>query len=471
MREAIAAVLLIAAAARAGVPDAHAAARRTLVEQLDALATWCMKSKLFLDRNLAYELILRFDPDHREARKWLKYVEREGQWVRLADYAPPKNMNAKAEPAYADRRAEIVKQFADGLVATLEGEGAGWAEADRRRAIEDVLAVDPDNERARALNGQVRDRGRWVLAGTARAATRRKELVDAARAAMAAVPEPRSVGIGQDAQLGVAWTDAVETETWRVVATTGTEEARRAAVIATAANPLFEAAFGIAVEPRKGQVYYVMQHQADFQQVLTNHPRCTPEFRKFAFEVSSAWLPRTAILLAHGTEASTRIEYAARQPLAGLLLRGFGITARQGWAYEGIGLYLTELLTGTHTTYTIHPTGYAPDHQREKTELWNRIRAPDSNWFDVARQLAGEGKAPDLVDLMSKDVNTMDAEDLIFSYALAGYLIEARADVAPDLLRAIGEKKIPFHDAVPKVLGLDVRALEQRFRTWLGERR
>jgi hypothetical protein len=454
----VAALLVAAAVARA-------------VEQLDILATWCTKNKLFLDRNLAYELVLRFDPDHREARKWLKYVQREGQWVRLGTYTPPKNMNAKAEPAYAERRAEIVKQFAGDVIAALEKEGAGWTEAERRLAVEDVLAVDPDNEKAHALNGQVRVDGRWVLAGTARAASRRHELVQAARAALAAVPEPRAVAIGQDAQLGVAWTDAVETETWRVVATTGTEEARRAAVIATATIPLFEAAFGITVEPRSGQVYYVMKQQPDFQQVLTNHPRCTPEFRKFAFGVSSAWLPRTAVLLAYSPEAATRLEYAARQPFAALLLRGFGITARQGWAYEGIGLYLTELLTGTHTTYTIHPTGYAPDHQREKTELWNRIRAPESDWFDVARQLAGEGKAPDLVDMMSKDVNTMDAEDLIFSYALAGYLLEARADVAPDLLRAVGEKKIPFHDAVPKILGLDVRALQKRFEAWLGERR
>ncbi|MCK6459802.1 MAG: hypothetical protein L6Q95_07890, partial [Planctomycetes bacterium] len=303
------------------------------------------------------------------------------------------------------------------------------------------------------------------------AAERRRELARAARAALDAVPEPDRVEVGQDAQLGVAWTDAVETETWRVVATTGLEEARKAAVIATATAPLFEACFGVAVAPRPGQVCYVMAERKDFHAVLERHPGCKPEFRKFAWEVASAWLPRTSVLLAVHAQAATRLEYAARQPTAALMLRAFGITAKHGWAYEGIGLYLTELLTGTHTTYTIHPSDYARDDRREKAELFARIQAADADWFEVARHLVRDRKCPDLVEMMSKDVNLMDAADLVFSYVLAAYLLEAQADKAPALLRAIGEKKVPFHEAVPQALGIDVRTLQQRVESWLAGRR
>lgn len=469
---AIAATLLLAAAASGGaMPEAHAAARRTLVERLGALVAWCAKNDLHLDRDRTCELILRFDPDHRDARKWLKYVERDGKWVRLVAYAPPRNRNAKAEPDFAEHRRAAVRQFADDVIAALDAEGAAWSPAARKLAIEDVLAVDPDDERARARNGEVRVDGRWMAADVVAAAERRRALARAARDALAAVPEPVRAEIGQDAQLGVAWTDAVETETWRVVATTGSEEASRAAVIATATVPLFEACFGIAVGPRPGQVYYVMAEKADFQRALERHPSCKPEFRKFAWDVGSAWLPRTSVLLAHNKLAATRLELAARQPVAALLLRGFGITAKHGWAYEGIGLYLAELLTGTHTTYTVRPSEYARDDRREKAELFARIRAPDADWFEVARHLVKDRKCPDLIELMAKDVNAMDAADLVFSYVVAAYLLEAHPGKAPDLLRAIGEKKVPFHDAVPQVLGFDVPTLQDRVEKWLADRR
>ncbi|HEX5136619.1 MAG TPA: hypothetical protein VFY93_06585 [Planctomycetota bacterium] len=468
----IPAVLLLFAVARAGaMPEAHAAARRAFVERLEALAAWCQKNELYLDRNRTYELILRFEPDHAEARKGLRYVQREGVWVRPATYTPPRNGNARAQPEYGPQRAAAARQFADDVVAALGKEGAAWTPAARAMAVEDVLFVAPDDERARALNGEVKSDGRWLPADAVSGAARRKELVAAAREALAAVPEPRKVEIGPDAQLGPAFTDAVETDAWRVVSTTGLEEARKAAVIATATVPLFRACFGVAEEERRDQAYYMMAKQADFQSVLEHHPSCTPEFRKFAWEVSSSWLPRTAILLAHNAEASTRLELAARQPTAGLMLRTFGITAKHGWAYEGVGLYLTELLTGTHTTYTVRPSDYARDDRREKAELWSKIRDAQADWFEVARQMAREKTCPDLVDLMSKDVNVMDAADLIFSYVVAAYLLEAHPKEAPALLRAIGERKVPFHDAVPQALGVDVPTLQARIHAWLAERK
>jgi hypothetical protein len=463
--------LLLSVLAAGEVPEALATARRELVDHLGALAEWCQKSELYLDRDHAYELVLRFDPDHRDARKWLKYVRRGGAWVRLTAYSPPKNRNAKAEPESRERRDAVARKFAEDVLSALDKDGPAWPPDVRETAVEDVLAVDPDNARAHELNGEVQQDGHWVKAEIVAAGARRRELAQAAKDALAGVPEPSRVEIGDDAKLGVAWTDAVETETWRVVATTGLDEAKRAAVIATATIPLFEACFKTPVKPREGQVYYVMAKQADFQAVLTNHPRCKPDFRKFAFEVASAWLPRTGILLAYSAQASTRLEFAARQPLAALLLRAFGITPRQGWAYEGIGLYLTELLTGTHTTYTVHPTGYALDDQHGKTDLWGKIQAPDSDWFAVARGLVQEKKNPELIDLMSKDVNTMDAADLIFSYVLGAYLLEACPDKAPELLRAVGEKKVPFHEAVPKVLGIDVHTLQEHLLLWIEGRR
>ena len=89
--------------------------------------------------------------------------------------------------------------------------------------------------------------------------------------------------------------------------------------------------------------------------------------------------------------------WRARQPTAALLLRAFGIRADHGWAYEGIGLYLTELLTGTHTTYTIQPSVYARDDRRTKEDLFQRIREPDADWRIAAHQRIDRLRKGDLV--------------------------------------------------------------------------
>jgi hypothetical protein len=71
---------------------------------------------------------------------------------------------------------------------------------------------------------------------------------------------------------------------------------------------------------------------------------------------------------------------------------------------------------------------------------------------------------------MSKDVNTMDAEDVVLAYALGAWLLEAQAERAAPLLRAVGAEKVAYHDAIPKVLGMDLGTLEERVLAWLGER-
>jgi hypothetical protein len=59
---------------------------------------------------------------------------------------------------------------------------------------------------------------------------------------------------------------------------------------------------------------------------------------------------------------------------------------------------------------------------------------------------------------------------MILAYGLGAWLLEAQAERAPALLRAIGTDKVPYHDAIPKVLGLDLATLEQRVHAWIGER-
>jgi hypothetical protein len=90
--------------------------------------------------------------------------------------------------------------------------------------------------------------------------------------------------------------------------------------------------------------------------------------------------------------------------------------------------------------------------------------------MDEAFQMFATGKPIKLQFLLGKSVNSLDARDMLYSYCLAAYMLEAEAQKLPQLLTAIGQGKTS-QAAFQDVLGLDVRRLDERLRRWLSERR
>jgi hypothetical protein len=122
----LALAVLLGTAAPLWADEPCAAARAAVVQELTDLARWCAKCQVYLDRDLTYELVLRIDPDHREARKWLKYVFRDGRWVRTSTYRPPRNHNEAAHAEFLRRRAAISRTFGDAAFAEVTREGEQW---------------------------------------------------------------------------------------------------------------------------------------------------------------------------------------------------------------------------------------------------------------------------------------------------------------------------------------------------------
>jgi hypothetical protein len=254
-----------------------------------------------------------------------------------------------------------------------------------------------------------------------------------------------------------------------MLASASRSELREAARIAEATVHFFEECFRGAVGVRP-QVFLLVTTHEEYESVIRRHPGTSEGFRKFAVGVGSVWLPKSNRVVARKDTQEGRIEIAARQPLGSLLYRQFGIEPEHGWACEGFGLYLTEALVGLRTSYSVWRGEYARDNRREKEELWARIRALRADWFEIARELARDGKSPEFALLMSKDVNTLEPADIVFSYVLAAYLLEAQVESTPGLLRAVGERRIAFHEAVRDKLGMTVPELQERVLAWLEER-
>ena len=465
------AIAVSAAAVLAGdLESARKATLEELVSDLEKLADWCTKSRLYMDRNRTYEIVLKFDPDHETARKWLRYRKTRHGWVKRTGFKPPRNLDPGLHPTWLDKLAEVGDRFGDRVVAVLEAT-KGPARV-RAAALRDVFSLRPDHPGARRLNGQVRFKGGWSLRETALAHARRRELVRMARAATFNVPEPRRGRLKKwEADLGLRWTEVWETPTWRLVTTCGPGEGIVAARLTGACAEFVESVFDITLPPRPGQIVFLVTSQQDFRRLLTRHPEMTDVERKRCWDLGGAWTPKSRHLFEYSTHAQTRREGCVRQAIGARLDQKYGLSTEHGWAWEGIGLYLSELLTGTKYVTFVHFGKYARDEKKRSGDFAERLYADGANWFELARELLRKKRFPEFRFLLGKNVNVMTAEDLVASYCLGAYVLEAHAERAGKLLEGIGNKELSPHKAFRGALGMELRTVQQRLHAWIGETR
>jgi len=351
--------------------DAESARRdgvRALVDQLEDLAEWCVKKKMYAHRNGVYEVVLEFDPDHREARKWLRYRRRkDGTWERRQPYREARNLDTSAEPEFRRRLKEILDRYADYLVEIVVRFDPPPAQ--RQRLLDEALARNPDDARARKLNGQVRSGGGWLLRDTVVARRRRRELIRDGMRAARRTPKPDRVAVSaEERALGLRWNASLRGDWWRCVATTGADEARKALQVADASWQLVEEVFDITLRPPEDCRAYLLSGDAEARRFVHAHREFDARTRKWILGLSGGWVSGRYHLIEFSPERAQRIDGVARQAIGVLLKREFGVTARVGWAWEGFGFYLGYLLTGTRLTFYVRKTRYA--QERADRALW-----------------------------------------------------------------------------------------------------
>ncbi|MDA1193563.1 MAG: hypothetical protein O2894_00085 [Planctomycetota bacterium] len=466
----LAVCLLVAAPQPVGAepPDREARIAR-LVADLDEFGTACQAAKLFKERNETYELLLRFAPDHPDARKWLKFKRtREGAWERPAGYKPPRNMKTVSAEIVASREA-YGNRFADDTLAWIAAREPALTAALRATLLQEVALVAPHRADVRELHGEVQTaEGPWILRESLKAATRRGALKQAAADALADAPAAREDRPNRtENATRIAWKTILQGARVRVVGTVEAAEASRAHGIATAAFPLFEAAYGNPVPEMPNYVFMLVCTDTERDTLLESHPASTAEFRAFAKNLASGWFPKTTTAYARSAEAARRLEWVGRQTMGSLLRRRFSVRTAQGWAFEGFGLYLGHLLTGERQTFYVRRTQYDGSTDRDG-DLWEKLTAEGADWRALGRTLLAGPRAPDLRLLLGKEVNQMDTEDLLASFLLAAYILEGRPEQVAAVLEAVGAGK-RADEIVEGALGLDMASLELRLRRWLDE--
>ena len=471
MRSTLILVLLWTVPARADyLEQLRKNAAEQAAEELVELAKWCQSKGNNASRNRIWNFILELDPDHAWARRKLRYVRRHSEWVQRGVPPAAKDRDAGALDELDRRRRAIGGHYAEHVVPHLERSWRTAAPATRARVYRELFALAPDHVRAHHARGEVRVKKRWVLRETPRGATRRIVMAQLLKEAFGEVPSPiLSKPTDAERALGVKWHSALKGQDWRLVTAAPAFEALRGIRVADASRLLIESTLGRDSKRAPPALRLLMvATRPEYETVLKAHPHTDEKSYKFDSAVSSCWLPKSNTCLMFDATVNQRFEGSARQPVGYHLWSYFGLTGRHGWAWEGFGLYFTYQLTGYRLSYYVRQTRYAKDAAglAAKTRgIDAKMRKPAANWFKLSADL----DAPDWKLLLSKDVNQMDSVDLLWSYLLAAFVLEAYPDKANALLTRIG-KGAASADALVAELELPLDDLALRVRRYAKER-
>ena len=468
LRTLLALFLLLAGFARGqSAPDADvAAARGATVLLLEEFVAYTGTAKLYLERDRAWEAIVRLDPANEAAHKGLKHTKnRDGSWKVPEKPATSKNFG-KDLTECARRRAEIAAAHRNALVAIAEKQAL--APAARRALYDELLTIDPDNADSRALLGEARRDDQWVLAETVASKTRRGELRALVKELVAAVPAPTKIEPRErEAPLGVTWSACFETPKVRVFSSGDAAEALNVAVQCTAAVELFRRVTSAPKDVPDVVDIYLLTSAGARDAFVAAWPGWSAEERSRVKTWAGTGLPNEIHHARWDADAPKRLDGAVRHMLGLLTLFNYGFDHQKcAWAWEGFGLYLTRELVGTH--YTWYSTG-PTSGDAESKELLGKLMMGDANWMNEAFQRSKRGKGTKMEALCSRPIDTFGVDDVLTAYALAAYLLEGRAERVGALFTALGTG--PSDKALAETLALTPVELDARLVRWMAERK
>ena len=441
-------------------------AEARLIPQLEELAVWCQNARLYRERDRIYRGVLAMDPKNSTARRALRYFKQSGAWHQSTAYHVPRNRGPENLSEYRERLTLATARFRSRVFRRLERGRSSLGLEAREQVFRKLLLIDPDDQALRTVLGEARLGEHWVLEETARADRGRRNIGDLARISLEVTERPAITTPNRsERKLDLLWSAARSTPRVRVVGTTKAREVEQTAHVTDAVGVYFRGVFRRDQPHRKAYTIYLLRNPEERDRMLAGMPWIDTQTKNLLRSASGGWLGRPNVLGEWDPDPARRLDGAARQTLGTLLMDAYGVGGKNGWAWEGIGLYLVYQLTGTRKTYFIDRQAYVRTSQ---TTLWPKLQSPETDWLVEGRNLLASPAAPGLEFLLGRSVDTMRDEDLLVAYVLSAYLLEGRPDDVPQILRRIGAGEHPVR-VFEDVLGFSVPVLERRLRRWLDE--
>ncbi len=462
-------VLGTASAVEGAPPDAFETARAELEEGLVGalvdVARWCQKSRVYGERDRTYERVLELRPDHAEARKWLQFQQKSGEWVRIGKYRRPNDKSKELAAEGGTRQRDAYNAFGEAALELILSEESALPLARRRTEAKRLIEVAPDVASVREFLGEAPapEGEGWVLLETQTSARQRPELRALAGELQVGAPAPTPTEVDpKDRDLGVQFTASVANDVVRVYATTTAAEAGSIANVVHSSGAFFRSTLGVDTVLPEGFQVYVFGGRDVGQTFVSNYYRLGSSDRQRMASLASA-VVGDAQLGAWCDTSVERKDAIARLTISTLSRERWPNAVQQGWVWEGLGLYLSYRLTGTRMTL------FVVDAEARASDAGTTKELTDAdNWIAEAAALLNGERPPRLAFLVGKKLSAMVTRDVVHSYALAAYLLEGHPGATGKILDLIegGTSPIP---AFEEVLGYDATYLDERLARWLVE--
>lgn len=462
VRCALALVLVTVASALAQEPDPFDASRARAVNELVGLAEEARRGRAYAAQHAALERVLVLDPEQEEARERLGYRRnRAGEWERKR-YRAPRDWDEEEALRARERTGELLDEHRSRVLSALEGA----SEALVRDELVRLLELFPED--AQLLERLGPDVApipeEWVLEESRRtpgSRARLRRLLEEAYAGLA--PLERTQAEGRERDLAIRWRGGVRGEGVSVFSSLSVMEAERTALAVGASRRFVSAVFGRELNLPAGMRVLLLGRPGNRDGLLSRHPEIDAEERALLRQLDGGWIA-PGLLADWSSSSVKRTDGTVRQAVSSMLVTGFGLEPRSGWAWEGFGLYLTHALVGTRLTFFVQRTDYGADPDADQRSLSD---LPE-DWLREARLMLEGENPPSLSFLLGRELNDMRANDALLAHALAAYLLEGRPDSAAAILDGLGAERAP-DELFVEVLGLSLPELAERLRAWLSE--
>lgn len=461
----------------AAIPDYasdKAKAVKTQIAGLEAVADYCQSNKAFRQRDKTYEALIVLDPDHKVARKWLKYKfdKKKNQWVRKGKYRLPKEGKPEFIEEAIKQREALDEAYVDTVLDLIDEHEEALGPKKRQAELAELLAAAPDNARIREAMGYVgvEEDGKtvWKTVAVVQAEETREELADHLRELRQECPEPEEAEpTSKEEEIDLDWTQILKTSRVRVAGDVEADEILQVTRNAHMAFDLLPELVGKKGKPRKGFTVYLFNGAGSREDFLDAYPGLTDEERDERMNVASHWMPGGLECIVTSEETASRVDLACKQVTQAYLGDTFGKLYKRGWISEGFGLYVNQMVVGTRLSYLVIKSDY---DREEDSDRARDIKDPNSDWFEMASEVLTDASPNRLVSTVGKGPNEMEADDYVLSYCLIAYLIEGHGpDVLEDILTVVGKEEMSGVQALEKFLEMPMPEIQKALHGWIDE--
>ncbi len=462
------------AAAWDAYTDGADKARKQRLEGLVEFAKWAHKAKTYQQRDTAYELILTIDPDHKDARKFLKYSfdRKKEMWLRKRPYKTPKPGKPEVVAEGVVKLKALDDAFVGTMIELIDEHEEKLGPAKRSRELRAVLAMAPDQIDIREALGYVAvEKGgkiTWTTEVAIATLEARDELAESLAKAQDETPDLEEAELKDfEEAIDVDWGSPLMTKRVRVVHNVEDEESEKITEIGHFMWSFLPDALGSKSKARKGFTIYVVDGESERAAVIESHPLLREREADSFQGVGAFWHGGGPAGFNWTNESITRIDSSCKQITSNYIWQSYQIDGKVGWVIEGVGQYINQMVLGTRLTYTLTRTEY---EDKVKPRTNDRVKDADADWIAIAGEVLAEAKPTRLASTLGRNTNELNSEDLVLAYTLVAYLREGHGvDTFAEVLKRVGAGEASSVVILEDVLQAPLPEIQGMIEEWIAE--